>query len=63
LPKASSLAAAIKDALELEADLVEGTNGIFDVVADGTLIFSKHVEERFPEHDEVITVLRSIMAP
>lgn len=32
---------------------------MFDVVADGDLIFSKHTEERFPEHDEIIAALRA----
>ena len=32
---------------------------MFDVVADGDLIFSKHAEQRFPEHDEIIAALRA----
>ena len=32
---------------------------MFDVVADGDLIFSKHAEERFPEHHEIIDALRA----
>lgn len=32
---------------------------MFDVVADGDLIFSKHDEQRFPEHDEIIAALRA----
>lgn len=60
MPKASSLAAQIKDALQLDTELIEGSNGIFDVVADGTMIFSKYDAERFPEPDEVITALRAM---
>ena len=59
MPKASGLAAAIKNALGIDAELIEGTNGVFDVVANGDLVFSKHAEERFPEHTEIIDALRA----
>ncbi len=39
---------------------MEGSNGIFDVVADGEMIFSKHEVERFPEPKEVIDALRAM---
>tara|TARA_B100000029_G_C17354683_1_gene880262 strand:+ start:199 stop:372 length:174 start_codon:yes stop_codon:yes gene_type:complete len=54
------LAASIKSELGVESELIEGTNGIFDVIADGKMIFSKHEEERFPDHDEIIEALRSM---
>ena len=37
--------------------LIEGAGGIFDVIVDGKLIFSKHDVDRFPEHDEVLSQL------
>lgn len=37
---------------------MKGDNGVFDVVADGDLIFSKHAEGRFPEDDEIVEALR-----
>ena len=37
--------------------LIEGTRGVFDVVVDGKLIFSKHEADRFPEHAEIIRFL------
>lgn len=30
---------------------------MFDVHADGKLVFSKHREGRFPEHDEILGAL------
>ena len=39
---------------------MKGDNGIFDVVADGGLVFSKHAEGRFPEEAEVLEALRRI---
>ena len=35
-----------------------GTQGVFDVIADGVLVFSKHSEGRFPEPGEVLRQLR-----
>ncbi len=55
---ATSLAAKIKSALGIEPELIEGGNGIFDVVADGKMIFSKYKEGRFPNDEEVIDHLR-----
>jgi len=51
------LAAAIANDLGVDAELIRGDNGIFDVVADGTTIFSKDAEGRFPEEDEILTQL------
>jgi len=42
----------------VSADLKKGSNGVFDVVADGKVIFSKHSAGRFPENAEVIQALR-----
>jgi selenoprotein W-related protein len=39
--------------------LVCGGGGIFDVVVDGDMIFSKHEAGRFPESDEILTMIRS----
>ena len=40
-----------------EALAVEGAKSQYDVVADGTLVFSKQREGRFPEDDEIVTLL------
>ena len=49
----------MKDTFGIESKLIEGKNGIFDVVVDGTMVFSKHETGRFPDHDEVIDALRT----
>jgi predicted Rdx family selenoprotein len=38
---------------------VEGGNGIFDVLADDELLFSKGRAGRFPEHSEILDALRT----
>jgi selenoprotein W-related protein len=52
------LAAALSDELGAETELIKGDGGIFDVVADGNLVFSKHDSGRFPTNDEIINKLR-----
>jgi len=59
LPQASSLAARIQEELGVEAELIRGGNGIFDVVVDGKRIFSKDAVGRFPEDEEILAKLRS----
>ena len=43
----------------VNAELIPGDKGIFDVVADGRKVFSKDESGRFPEADEVIAALSS----
>lgn len=38
--------------------MIEGRGGVFDVRVDGDLIFSKHDQGRFPEHDEVLAGIK-----
>lgn len=40
-----------------DARPVEGEKSQYDVVADGSLVFSKQREGRFPEEDEVVALL------
>ena len=42
----------------VEAELVRGGGGIFDIVADGDLVFSKYEVGRFPNSEEVLDKLR-----
>ena len=52
------MAAEIKQALGVEPELVKGANGIFDVAADGELVFSRHRDNRFPGAQEIIEAIR-----
>jgi predicted Rdx family selenoprotein len=42
----------------IAASVVEGAKSQFDVRSDGTLVFSKQREGRFPEEDEVLGLLK-----
>jgi predicted Rdx family selenoprotein len=52
-----SLAEEITDKLGISATPIPGSNGQFDVLTDGRVLFSKHAERRFPEHDEILVQL------
>lgn len=45
--------------LALEPVLVEGRGGVFDVVVDGEVIFSKRSARRFPEEHEMLDAIRT----
>jgi selenoprotein W-related protein len=53
------LAAKIREEFGVEPQLVKGDDGVFDVVADGQMVFSKHQTGRFPDEEEVLEALRS----
>ena len=54
------MAAEIKDAFDTEPELIGGGGGIFDVEADGAMVFSKHKQGRFPENHEVLDQLHKM---
>jgi selT/selW/selH-like putative selenoprotein len=43
----------LKQRFGVEAELIRGKDGVFDVRVDGALVFSKHALGRFPEPGEV----------
>ncbi|MCC6160325.1 MAG: Rdx family protein [Deltaproteobacteria bacterium] len=42
----------------ISIDFIRGEKGIFDVKLEERLIWSKYREGRFPEHTEIIDLLR-----
>lgn len=38
----------------MESELVASGGGVFEVVIDGNLVFSKKAEGRFPEAEEIL---------
>ncbi|NIA04779.1 MAG: SelT/SelW/SelH family protein [Proteobacteria bacterium] len=41
-----------------EVELIAGSGGVFEVVVDGTLVFSKKQLRRFPEPGEIVRLVR-----
>lgn len=52
------MAAAIEREMNLKPALLRGDAGVFEVSADGALVFSKKKTGRFPSDAEVIEALR-----
>ena len=55
-PDAARVADELKKELSIEADLIAGDNGIFDVKIDDKLVFSKFDTGRFPEPVEIVKI-------
>ena len=51
------MAAAIKEAKGIEATLIAGRGGIFDVAIEGKVVYSKFDTDKFPTHEEIISQL------
>ena len=46
-----------------EVALVPGTGGIFEIRAEGQLVWSRHERKRFPEIKELKQAVRDVVAP
>jgi selT/selW/selH-like putative selenoprotein len=51
------LAAAIEQKHGIAPILTKGDSGVFEVLVDGRLIFSKQATGRFPTHEEILEQL------
>jgi selT/selW/selH-like putative selenoprotein len=49
----------LKQAIDVDSELVEGRGGVFEVMVDGTKVFSKKALGRFPAAGEIIGLIRS----
>jgi selT/selW/selH-like putative selenoprotein len=52
------LADELQQAFGMEPELVAGSNGIFDVIVNDKLLFSKFEAGRFPNPGEVVQKLK-----
>jgi selenoprotein W-related protein len=52
------LAAALKTSFGIEAQLIKGGGGVFDVAVDDAVIYSKHDTGRFPTNEEIVVLLQ-----
>jgi selenoprotein W-related protein len=58
-PRAAALASAIQAALGIRPLLVHSAvSDTYKIVADGEVVFSKHVTGAFPEKNEIIRLLK-----
>ena len=56
------MAAELKKDLGAEVELIAGKGGVFDVVADGKVIYSKANTGRFPKPGEVTALMKQPQA-
>ena len=56
-PTAASLAQELKKHFSIDADLIASGGGVFEVVKNGELIFSKKKLGRFPEDNEIVNLI------
>ena len=58
-PRASSLGDELKRDLgqDVQVELIAGSNGVFEITVDGSLIFSKKQSGRFPDDGEIVKLL------
>ncbi len=52
-PRASSLGELLKNKYGADIQLIASDGGVFEIVVDGTLLYSKKKLNRFPEEGEV----------
>ena len=48
----------MRDTFGVEAKLIEGSGGVFDVTVDNEVIFSKKNEGRFSTDEEIINLIK-----
>jgi len=52
------LADELRQAFGVEAKLIPGSGGVFDVTVDGKLVFSRRKTGRFPDPGEIARQLK-----
>ena len=48
----------LKKNLGADIELVAGGNGVFDISLNGKMIYSKFEQERFPQPDDIIKLIK-----
>ncbi|HEY92875.1 MAG TPA: hypothetical protein G4O17_03930 [Dehalococcoidia bacterium] len=54
------MADELRNGLNVEAKLIPGWIGTYDVIVDGKLVFSKSKVGRFPAPGEVISIIKGL---
>ena len=49
----------MRDRFGVDVELIKGRDGVFEVVHDGDLIYSKKSTGRFPDDDEVEALVQT----
>jgi hypothetical protein len=60
---AASLAAAIKNRFGLEAELIEGHDGIYEIIVNKTLVYTNQACEHPPVEEDVFAEISQYQPP
>ena len=52
------MAAALKASFDIEATLIKGGGGVFDVTLDDKVVYSKDDTGRFPTNEEIVGLIK-----
>jgi len=53
------LAAELKASIDVEAELIAGSGGVFDVLVDGEVVYSKQsAGNKFPQNDALVQQIK-----
>lgn len=56
------MAAELKVKMDVEAELVAGSGGVFDVIVDGQVVYSKQSSgNKFPVNDALVEEIKNIV--
>ena len=53
------MAAKLKQAFDVDAELTAGGGGVFDVEVDGRIVYSKHETGEFPDEGQLVESLKA----
>ena len=59
-PRAAGLADEIKQETGIVPTLEPGSGGVYDISADGKLLYSKHQTGCFPDNQEILEKIRRL---
>lgn len=47
--------------MDVEAELIAGSGGVFDVLVDGQVVYSKQTTGKFPQSDVLIEQIKEVV--
>lgn len=50
----------LREAFDVEPEMIQGRGGVFDVKVDGKLVYSKQRTGTFPEHEPLIRTIQQM---
>ena len=61
-PRALSLRDELSNKFGINSELIESSGGVFEIKANGHLIFSKKQLGRFPNQDEIVKFIEDLQS-